>query len=655
MSEIETFLRIVRVFSMRLIPLASNVWIFLQPESALSKKGKFDEYPATLPKLIYDGQYPNDALALRIEHFWHGRGKNEKMVAFVARRLALRPECIHLHKSDGRNYLCVNFSPNAKKDDIPRMVNMITMVPPWIKHAVEIFTMRRGLPHDEAKIVAAVDKFLALPEFVRIQATVPSITESGSGIVSSGGNGGGGGGGSGDQGIPGSLQVDCTLPDIGSSALVSPDTSTPRETLTVARLNAGASSAVVSPDSSSSSQLQEKLNNNERLAAEYLSQNQYELKGVPPSEKEKKVAAHVLHRSRTELIDKGYVTMPPLKGQNKVAYTRLPTKSEGNDATKKRKVAEVGRLVDAIVKFCGVDQADLIMKQSKKLENGKIVIILDKLSTEDRRSLGLLMMRIGSLTSHAYHETRMLLVWRFGKEVIHVIGAPLEHLREFRKAIVNTDDMLHGTYLLEIKKGVFKKCHWWIKIRPQDYLASEFAKTCNANRYQPCTEFSDGTDEMLFLATNTDGDTDTIAEMARLCDQKSGNSGDRVMMLAQIKDGAKETSQNLKTFLLEPPPGLSNKLGLPKDAVKSNPLHTFRQATFDDGVVVVGIEIRLPEGTTKTLASCFYFECKDPQNVPIRLRQSDDFPTTLDPVVVPPQLNPIASSISTRSLVMEVF
>lgn len=152
MSEIETFLRIVRVFSMRLIPLASNVWIFLQPESALSKKGKFDEYPATLPKLIYDGQYPNDALALRIEHFWHGRGKNEKMVAFVARRLALRPECIHLHKSDGRNYLCVNFSPNAKKDDIPRMVNMITMVPPWIKHAVEIFTMRRGLPHDEAKI-----------------------------------------------------------------------------------------------------------------------------------------------------------------------------------------------------------------------------------------------------------------------------------------------------------------------------------------------------------------------------------------------------------------------------------------------------------------------------------------------------------------------
>lgn len=503
--------------------------------------------------------------------------------------------------------------------------------------------------------LAAVDKFLALPEFVRIQATVPSITESGSGIVSSGGNGGGGGGGSGDQGIPGSLQVDCTLPDIGSSALVSPDTSTPRETLTVARLNAGASSAVVSPDSSSSSQLQEKLNNNERLAAEYLSQNQYELKGVPPSEKEKKVAAHVLHRSRTELIDKGYVTMPPLKGQNKVAYTRLPTKSEGNDATKKRKVAEVGRLVDAIVKFCGVDQADLIMKQSKKLENGKIVIILDKLSTEDRRSLGLLMMRIGSLTSHAYHETRMLLVWRFGKEVIHVIGAPLEHLREFRKAIVNTDDMLHGTYLLEIKKGVFKKCHWWIKIRPQDYLASEFAKTCNANRYQPCTEFSDGTDEMLFLATNTDGDTDTIAEMARLCDQKSGNSGDRVMMLAQIKDGAKETSQNLKTFLLEPPPGLSNKLGLPKDAVKSNPLHTFRQATFDDGVVVVGIEIRLPEGTTKTLASCFYFECKDPQNVPIRLRQSDDFPTTLDPVVVPPQLNPIASSISTRSLVMEVF
>ena len=83
MSEIETFLRIVRVFSMRLIPMASNVWIVLQPESALSKKGKFDECSVTLPKLIYGGQYPNDALALRIEHFWHGRGKKEEMVPLL--------------------------------------------------------------------------------------------------------------------------------------------------------------------------------------------------------------------------------------------------------------------------------------------------------------------------------------------------------------------------------------------------------------------------------------------------------------------------------------------------------------------------------------------------------------------------------------------
>ena len=569
MSEILAFLRIAQMFSHRLDPFASNIWMYIQPRAALSKQGNFDTSAVTLPGLVYGDQYPDETLVHHINLFWADRGRNEEMIAYAARRLQARPECFHLHRSNGFNYLCVNFSPNAKKDEIARMSRR-SVVPPWVQHAVDIFTLHRGLQHEEALIVSAIEKAVALPCFEYIRASM---------ITARGGGGSGSGSGSGEStALP---PLDCTLADTGSdgAVLITPASSVSHESAVMNGRTVEFPPALVSPDNESSSPhfFQEVQDSNDRLCKEYLSSSQYELKEVPPSKFEKKGrCSHCKTlRGRAEGEGEGLCEPSESKGANEghIAYAKLPTKSDGNEETQKGKIREVGRLIDVIVAFCGADSAKVVKTQTKKLDDAKVVLVLDKLSLEDRRSLGLLMMRVGRFTSACYHENRMLLMWRFGKDVVHVLGAPLEHLRLFRRDLVKTEDILHGVSMMETTGGVIKKCHWWIRIRPHDALATDYARVCNGGRYQPCREFSDGTDEMLFLATNSDGDADTISEMARLCDQVSGNTGDRVMLMGQIKDGANESSNNLSKFLLEPPAGLAKRLGLPEDDVTKIPVH----------------------------------------------------------------------------------
>lgn len=582
--------------------MATNFWIFLQPKANLLKDGPFDSCVLTLPRLIYEDACDEAILGRHIELFWEGRGSKEKILDYVGRILPIGPGCLAVRKNNGNTYLCVNFSSEATIESITRATRT-QVVPPWLARSVDIFKMHRGLLHDEQLLEIAVKKCIELPAFARIRAVLtPSIIGTGGGgnsagaVVNSGGN--------------------TVLPNVDSSAhpstdepaLISPDSSsTQRDTLPLQDGVVISPSVVRSP--------RDLHEENQSIIRQY-NKSQYKIKDIPPSNVEKKAAAHILKRCKAERKQTGRVQLPSLKGQQtgRISYAKLPGKREGKEGTKKKAVTEVCQLLDVIGEFSGVEQSDIIMKQSKKLDNGKIVLVLDKLNPEERRSLGLLIMRVGRLTNACYHEMRMLLIWRLGKEAVHILGPPLEHLRLFRRMLASPDDVLHGEAMMKSTGGVYKKCHYWIRIHPQEALASDFARIRNSGRYQSSTQFSDGTDSMIFLATNTDGDTDTISEMARICNQVSGNSGDRVMLLGQIKDNANECTENLVEFLLKEPAGLAEKLGVPKGSVKKNPLHTFRQGTFNDGVVVGELEITLPEGTTKHLEAAFYHECQDGQH-----------------------------------------
>lgn len=321
-SEIESFFRIVQIFSRRLAPFATNFWIFLQPNAALPNEGKLDLCALALPRLIYGEKYNDDILGRHIDLFWKGRGQSEKRLDYVARRLRVRVShgCLHVHKNNGNYYLCVNFSSDAKTEGIQQSAGL-KLVPPWLDRAVEIFTMHRGLLHDEGLLVRAVEKCIEDSAFDHSRVPVTSLNTVG---------GGGGGGPSTNL-----LHVDCSAPPASdeAAALISPDDlSTTHKS---SGLGASASlqlASVVSPNNATSPQ--DLHRENQALIAQY-NKSQYSVKDIPPSNVEKRAAAHILKRCEAERKEAGRIQLPSLKGQptGSVSYAKLPSRREGNKET----------------------------------------------------------------------------------------------------------------------------------------------------------------------------------------------------------------------------------------------------------------------------------------------------------------------------------
>ena len=297
---------------------------------------------------------------------------------------------------------------------------------------------------------------------------------------------------------------------------------------------------------------------------------------------------------------------------------KIPPKRKASPAQVSVSEREVSNAIDTMIEICGVNRNNIIKRQMKKVDDNKVVLFLDKLSEEEKLSLGLLMMRVGNLTGSKYHETRMLWIWRFGKEVVEVIGPPLEHIRLLRRKLASPDDMFHGEYQLVSTGGASKKCSFWLFTNYLDRLAYEMATVTNGGRFVSSTEFSHGSDNDLHVSLNDDADTLTLAFMGRILNQIAGNSGERIFMLSQIKGNPSEMHSNLEKYLLTVPPGLLRRLGLseedlisPTHGIPANPLHTFKQSLYDSGVVDVRVDVHTVSGNTVMLHACAWWTNRD--------------------------------------------
>ena len=265
---------------------------------------------------------------------------------------------------------------------------------------------------------------------------------------------------------------------------------------------------------------------------------------------------------------------------------------------------------------------------------GKVVIVEAKRSLEERREFGIVMMKLGHLSSREYHEIRMFLLVTLGKDVKWLIGAPLIHIRIYRKLLAPKSDYFHGDMSFETKRADKKTMEakilpFWLHMKPLDQASDELAEIINSSRFVSASDISFGRDNMLLSSTNIDKDADTLSYMTRQLCQADGNTGQKIRLLAQIKGGPAESHTNVLQFK-KAPAGLARALKLDEGQLMENPAYTYLQALYEDEVVHLAIELKLKSGKTTTVCCGFYFECLDSPDVPLAKRKDELFSSEMD-------------------------